>query len=190
VRSFDSNDPQVISFNKPLTIIVGRNGVGKTVPCPLFFFFVFFFASPDSPQTIIECLRYATTGSLPPGAKGDGFLHDPRVIYFCIFTQSQRLKEGAQLDDQADVRAQVQLQFTNLSGMSVTVTRAMQLTSQASGKKTFKTLDSSMKFTDAHGQPSISSRCADLNVEMSHQLGVSKAVLENVIFCHQEDSLW
>lgn len=25
---------------------------------------------------------------------------------------------------------------------------------------------------------------------MSRQLGVSKAVLENVIFCHQEDSNW
>ena len=37
---------------------------------------------------------------------------------------------------------------------------------------------------------SISSRCGDIDREITRQLGVSKAVLENVIFCHQEDSLW
>lgn len=31
------------------------------------------------PQTIIECLKYATTGDLPPGAKGGAFIHDPTV---------------------------------------------------------------------------------------------------------------
>jgi DNA repair protein RAD50 len=29
-----------------------------------------------------------------------------------------------------------------------------------------------------------------MDVEIPHLLGVSKAVLENVIFCHQEDSYW
>ena len=37
---------------------------------------------------------------------------------------------------------------------------------------------------------SITSKCADLNREMVNALGVSKAVLENVIFCHQEESNW
>jgi len=37
---------------------------------------------------------------------------------------------------------------------------------------------------------SISSKCADLNKEMVLTLGVSKAVLDNVIFCHQEESNW
>ena len=39
--------------------------------------------SPSIPklmQTIIECLKYITTGELPPGAKtGGAFIHDPRV---------------------------------------------------------------------------------------------------------------
>jgi len=39
-------------------------------------------------------------------------------------------------------------------------------------------------------QKSISSRCAELDTEIPYQLGVSKAILENVIFCHQEDSNW
>ena len=29
-----------------------------------------------------------------------------------------------------------------------------------------------------------------MDQEIPHLLGVSKAVLENVIFCHQEDSYW
>ena len=36
----------------------------------------------------------------------------------------------------------------------------------------------------------ISTKCAEIDSEISHLLGVSKAVLENVIFCHQEDSYW
>lgn len=30
-------------------------------------------------QTIIECLKYATTGDLPPNSKGGAFIHDPKV---------------------------------------------------------------------------------------------------------------
>ena len=36
----------------------------------------------------------------------------------------------------------------------------------------------------------ISTKCAEMDTEIPHLLGVSKAVLENVIFCHQEDSYW
>jgi len=30
-------------------------------------------------QTVIECLRYATTGDQPPNTKGGAFLYDPKV---------------------------------------------------------------------------------------------------------------
>lgn len=51
---------QVIEFYSPLTMIVGANGCGKT--------------------TIIECLKYACTGMLPPGARsGQSFVHDPKA---------------------------------------------------------------------------------------------------------------
>lgn len=36
----------------------------------------------------------------------------------------------------------------------------------------------------------LSTKCAELDSEIPNLLGVSKAVLENVIFCHQEDSYW
>ena len=36
----------------------------------------------------------------------------------------------------------------------------------------------------------LSTKCAQLDTEVPAQLGVSKAILENVIFCHQEESNW
>ena len=36
----------------------------------------------------------------------------------------------------------------------------------------------------------MSTKCAALDEEIPKQLGVSKAILENVIFCHQEESNW
>lgn len=59
VRSFGPRDVNIIQFFKPLTVIVGHNGSGKT--------------------TIVECLKYAATGDLPPHTKGGGFLHDPNM---------------------------------------------------------------------------------------------------------------
>jgi hypothetical protein len=32
-------------------------------------------------QTIIECLKYATTGDQPPNTKGGAFVHDPKVRF-------------------------------------------------------------------------------------------------------------
>lgn len=59
VRSFGIGHKESIKFNTPLTLIVGYNGSGKT--------------------TVIECLKYATTGELPPNSKGGNFVHDPKV---------------------------------------------------------------------------------------------------------------
>lgn len=36
----------------------------------------------------------------------------------------------------------------------------------------------------------VSSRVAELDQMMPQYLGVSKAVLDNVVFCHQDESLW
>lgn len=52
---------------KPLTLIWGKNGSGKTVSFLL-------------SKTIIECLKYITTGVLPPNSdKGKSFIMDNKV---------------------------------------------------------------------------------------------------------------
>ncbi|KAK7926333.1 hypothetical protein WMY93_008643 [Mugilogobius chulae] len=153
VRSFgiEDKDKQVISFIGPLTVLVGPNGAGKT--------------------TIIECLRYATAGELPPGSKGGAFVHDPKEAH------------------ETDVRAQIRLLFTDVNGEKVTIQRSMSCTQKAKNY-TFKSLEQVItRFKDGE-KVSLSSKCGELDREMISSLGVSKPVLNHVIFCHQEESNW
>jgi DNA repair protein RAD50 len=56
----------------------------------------------------------------------------------------------------------------------------------------FKTLDSTVRTLNDHGNPTDegSNNVEIVNNEMANAMGVSKAILNNVIFCHQEDSAW
>ncbi|KAJ9585795.1 hypothetical protein L9F63_002432 [Diploptera punctata] len=155
IRSFgpEESDSQRIKFHSPLTLILGQNGCGKT--------------------TIIECLKYAITGDLPPGAKlGQSFVHDPKL--------SRRI----------ETNAKIMLQFLNQRNDTVLVTRLMQLTQMPKTLK-FGTKDSTLTVVKTNGERAdINGRCADINVEVCTALGVSGSILNNVIFCHQEDSAW
>lgn len=154
IRSFgpDDSDKGIISFFMPLTLILGPNGTGKT--------------------TIIECLKYMTTGVMPPGSKGGAFIHDPKVAH------------------ERQVKAQIRLQFRDVTNNRMVIQRIMEAT-QKLKKIEMKTLDGVITRYDVNGEKkSIGSKCAEIDREMITSLGVSKPVLENVIFCHQEDSNW
>ncbi|KAI7851925.1 AAA domain-containing protein [Circinella umbellata] len=153
IRSFSPDDPVYIQFSSPCTVIYGPNGTGKT--------------------TIIEALKYACTGDLPPNSKQGAFIHDVKVA-------------GV-----SEVRAQIRLQFYSCNNMKVICTRTLSLT-QKKTTVSQKTLDTSLKLIDpANGEvTSVSTRCADMDVQLPQHLGVSKAILDNVVFCHQEESNW
>ncbi|XP_006734757.1 DNA repair protein RAD50 [Leptonychotes weddellii] len=121
--------------------------------------------------TIIECLKYICTGDFPPGTKGNTFVHDPKVA------------------QETDVRAQIRLQFRDVNGELIAVQRSMVCT-QKSKKTEFKTLEGVITRTKHGEKVSVSSKCAEIDREMISSLGVSRSVLNNVIFCHQEDSNW
>ncbi|GAX75467.1 hypothetical protein CEUSTIGMA_g2910.t1 [Chlamydomonas eustigma] len=154
IRSFSPNNQIPIDFEKPLTLIVGANGAGKT--------------------TVIECLKQACTGELPPNTRsGRSFIHDPKVA------------------NEVEVKAQIKLRFSTSTGQPVVVMRSYQLTQQKKDLQ-FKTLDSTLQTIDKNtGQKqAITYRCADMDKMVPSLMGVSKAVLENVIFVHQEESNW
>ncbi|GLC38034.1 DNA repair protein rad50 [Pleodorina starrii] len=154
IRSFSPDNEYIIEFYKPLTIIVGSNGAGKT--------------------TIIECLRNATTGELPPNTRqGQGFVHDPKVA------------------GETEVKAQIKLSFRTAAGQPIYVTRSFQLTQKKTALQ-FKSLDAvlSCRNKNTGQRESVTYRCADLDRMVPTLMGVSKAVLENVIFVHQEESNW
>lgn len=151
IRSYEERTS--IQFSTPLTLIVGQNGTGKT--------------------TIVESVRYATTGDLPPNSKGGAFLHDPK------------------LSGEREVLGQIKLAFVNVNGKEMVCTRSMQLTMKKSSVQ-FKTLEGNLVVADraAGTRESVGSKCADLDALMPTFLGASASILNNVIFCHQEESLW
>jgi len=70
------------------------------------------------------------------------------------------------------------------------VVRSMELT-QKKTTMTFKNLDGTLRTTDDQGnKQSLSHKCTELDRQIPILLGVSKAVLSDVVFCHQEDSSW
>ncbi|GAA5876452.1 hypothetical protein JCM3774_003780 [Rhodotorula dairenensis] len=158
IRSFDAQEYAVMQFYSPLTVIVGHNGSGKT--------------------TIIECLKYAATGDLPPGAKGGAFIHDPTIA-------------GTQT-----VMAQVKLRFNNVRKERMIVERRLQVTKKKTvSGLSMKTLEGVISYVDTDQvdkkkRQTLSTKCANLDEEVPAQLGVSRAILQNVIFCHQEESNW
>lgn len=59
------------------------------------------------------------------------------------------------------------------------------------GKTKFETLDSTICTEDPYkGRDDVTGRVDDINNNMCEFMGVSKAIINNVIFCHQEDSNW
>ena len=185
VRSFDNQHSMTIAFHTPLTLIVGLNGSGKT--------------------TIIECLKYATTGELPPNSKqGGAFIHDPKLC------------------GEKEVLAQVKVGFKSTEGARMVCTRNLQLTVKKTGYS-MKTLEGNLLMVREGERQNLSTRVAEIDDlyvvdpqayrngvsrlwldpdhphvrsltgwqhSMPRYLGVSKAILESVIFCHQDDSLW
>jgi DNA repair protein RAD50 len=171
IRSFDDKHISIIQFFSPVTVIVGHNGSGKT--------------------TIIECLKYATTGEQPAGTRGGAFVHDPKMA------------------NEKEVKAQVKLRFYAANGTRMQAVRNLSVTVKKTGL-TMKTLENILGLADNEDKNGkvcflimmlkqlltcaqravISTKCAEIDAEIPHLLGVSKAVLENVIFCHQEDSYW
>jgi len=116
IRSFDDKSISIIQFRSPVTVIVGHNGSGKT--------------------TIIECLKYATTGDQPAGTRGGAFIHDPKIA------------------NEKEVKAQVKLRFRAANGRSILATRNLSVTLKKTSGMTMKTLESLLAIENENGNNS------------------------------------
>ncbi|XP_078039403.1 DNA repair protein rad50 [Augochlora pura] len=155
VRNFgDEREEAIINFSRPLTLILGPNGTGKT--------------------TIIEALKYATCGEFPPNSeRGKFFIHDPTLTMTSL------------------VRAVVKAEIVDKVGNVITICRTLEC-SKITGTSKLKTLDSTLSRLSKGSDKvvSISNRCMDVDIELTSTMGVSKSILDYVIFCHQEDLSW
>ncbi|KAK5407338.1 DNA repair protein rad50 [Exophiala xenobiotica] len=122
--------------------------------------------------TIIECLKFAFTGMQPPNTKvGGAFIHDPK------------------LGNDKQVRALVRVSFRGADGTALVISRRLELTVKKTARS-LKTLESSLNVSKKGEKTVISSRVAELDLIMPKYLGVGTAIIDNVIFCHQDESLW
>lgn len=95
------------------------------------------------------------------------------------------------LTGEKEVRAQVKLSFRSTVGESFVVTRSVQLSVNKKGGRSQSTKDCTLVMRSAGGErTSMSNRVADVDVLVPERLGVSHAVLDFVVFCHQDESLW
>lgn len=110
IRCYGPGEDQrvLIPFRTPLTVIFGANGTGKTVN--FFATFVHVILYLVTLQTIIECLKYITTGDMPPNSKGGAFVHDPNIAR------------------EREVKGQVKLKFKDVAKRQVTCSRSLQST--------------------------------------------------------------
>ncbi|KAI2471364.1 hypothetical protein F4781DRAFT_420729 [Annulohypoxylon bovei var. microspora] len=92
----------------------------------------------NTPLTLI-CLKYATTGELPPNSKGGAFIHDPKLC------------------GEREVLAQVKLKFNVPPETTYVVTRNLQLTVKKTTRSQ-KTLDGTLLTNYAGEKTSTSSR--------------------------------
>ncbi|XP_063986725.1 DNA repair protein RAD50-like [Diachasmimorpha longicaudata] len=156
IRNFSDTEESTIEFNSPLALITGLNGVGKT--------------------TVIECLRYITTGEFPPGSdSGMSFIHDPM------------LKNQTSVQ----VRGCVKGEIIDYEGKIITVIKTIEYSRYEKQRK-FKILDNTVSVLNPQTgeETQLTNRCADVDVKVMNSLGVSKAILNHVIFCHQDEANW
>ncbi|KAI5190977.1 DNA repair protein RAD50 [Nematocida minor] len=151
IRAFSEDQPAAIEMQSPLTLIVGHNGTGKT--------------------TIVEALKYATTGSLPPNSKNGAFIHDPRM------------SQGT------ETKAQIMMKFTSCEGKEYIIVRGMTQTVGKIKKET-RTSESVLWEIKNGEKRMICNKLSEVDNEVPLLLGTTPAVLENVIFVHQEESTW
>jgi len=147
IRAFAPSEEQKIEFGKPLTLILGQNGAGKT--------------------TIIESLQVMTSGTMPPNTHGGrDFIHDPNI------------------SNLPETKGSIKAKLTTCNGREIFAMRTYLLQNRRH-KQEFKKTEALLKGKDENGNPvSINKNCADMDKQVPLLMGVSNAILENVIFCH------
>ncbi|CAH1113234.1 unnamed protein product [Psylliodes chrysocephalus] len=125
--------------------------------------------------TIIESIRYALTGELPTGTDhGKGFVNEPKM------------------SNKSTTKGSIKIKFSDTEGNVITVAKVVQVQLIKSGNLSFKRLNYAVRRRDKDtgDVQDISGRCIDIDSYCCNTLNVSKAIFNNVLFCHQENSLW
>ncbi|KAI2801275.1 DNA repair protein rad50 [Blomia tropicalis] len=148
IRSFNPDEPVDIKFSL-LTIFHGPDDVGKT--------------------TIIDSLKYALTGNLPPNCDNEEcFVHD------------------VQYSKRSMICGQTRLIFIDTQNKSTEITRNLSLFSPKQNNQT------TIRFIQDDAIISQDNNPIGVNNEALEfrSFEISRVVLDYIIFCHQEETNW
>ena len=148
IRSFNPDEPAEIQFS-PLTIFLGPNDVGKT--------------------TIIDSLKYALTGNLPPNCDNE-----------------ERFVHNVQYSKRSMICGQTRLKFIDSQNKSTDITRNLRLFSSKQNNQT------TIRFIQDDANISQDNNPIGVNNEALEfwSFEISRVVLDYIIFCHQEQTNW
>ncbi|GMT12257.1 hypothetical protein PFISCL1PPCAC_3554 [Pristionchus fissidentatus] len=123
--------------------------------------------------TIVESLNNICTGAVPAGMR-QSFLHD--------LNNAKTQK----------VDCLIKLRFRDFKNREIVACTRMTNMMGKEGKNITKADEQTLKVYPNGGQKgiAISSKTIDFKLEMLNLLQIPKAILENVVFCHQENSTW
>ena len=110
---------------------------------------------------------------MPPlSSNGKTFINDPKIT------------------GNTEVKGSIKLKFLTPRNKDVLIVRNFQL-SLKKNKYEFKRLEQVLKSINSNGElVTINSTCMDTDKQVPLLMHASKAILENVIFCHQEEINW
>ncbi|XP_039301104.1 DNA repair protein RAD50-like [Nilaparvata lugens] len=89
------------------------------------------------------------------------------------------------MGNSSETMALIKLRIFDVHSKPVVVSRTMKNTQKLKSME-FKTIDQTITYE----KNTISNRCIDTDEQMCNFIGVSKPILNYVIFCHQEQSCW
>ncbi|XP_028144824.1 DNA repair protein RAD50 [Diabrotica virgifera virgifera] len=126
--------------------------------------------------TILETIRFALTGELPGGTTGGkGFVNEPKM------------------SNKNSTKGNIRIKFSDAEGNILTVNKVVQVQLNTKGDLTFKKFPPTIRKRpkeDPSDVQDISGRCIDVDGFCCSSINVSKSIFNNVLFCHQENSLW
>ncbi|XP_018562886.1 DNA repair protein RAD50 isoform X2 [Anoplophora glabripennis] len=133
-----------------------------------------------SPDTV-ETIYFNTPVTLFLGQNGSGKTTIIESIRFALTSElpagssnGQGFVNDPKISNKSSTKASVKIKFLDCQGHEITVSRFMLVSTKAGGGLTFKKLAVHVRKRDKD-EPA---------------LNVSKSILNNVIFCHQENSAW
>lgn len=185
IRSYKPGIKQNLKIYNPLTLIIGPNGSGKT--------------------TIVEALKYVITNEQPPNSKNGAFLYDINLINMNKNGLLNKIESYVKIKfisliDQKEyqlIRRLVQIRTNkkvSIRTLESTLTCKEKPFIESTYTEEEKQLFKKLKVNEIENYENkillSGSKISDTDKNVLFHLNITKALVDNVLLVHQNDSTW